>query len=122
MEDTLLQIAIFTPLLASLALLVGGINGTPAKGIAWLGFGIPFAITLWLSYHFYHAAVPPGEYMYRSILSTGMDFIGIYLHLGVNAISMPLVLLAGIVGLAAGIYAIYSNAENSASPPKNQYA
>jgi len=111
MEDTLLQIAILVPLLASLFLLAGGINGAFAKAVAWLGFAMPFAITLWLSYDFYQSAVLPGEYMYVSKFGTGLEFIGVNLHLGVNAISMPLVLLAGIVGMAAGIYAIYSNAE-----------
>jgi hypothetical protein len=40
-----------------------------------------------------------------------LDSLGIGLKLGLNGISLPLFVLAGIVGFAAGIYAIQSGAE-----------
>ncbi|MCB1123141.1 MAG: NADH-quinone oxidoreductase subunit M, partial [Verrucomicrobiae bacterium] len=44
-------------------------------------------------------------------LPTGLENLGITLYLGLNGISMPLFFMAGIVGLAAGIYAMQSGAE-----------
>jgi NADH-quinone oxidoreductase subunit M len=52
-----------------------------------------------------------GGYNFELILPTGLESIGINLHLGLNGISMPLFLLAGVVGLAAGYYSMHANAE-----------
>ena len=55
----------------------------------------------------------PKEHGYAFLreYSTGLDGLGIGLKLGVNGIAMPLFVLAGIVGFAAGLYAIHSGAE-----------
>ena len=50
-------------------------------------------------------------YAFLTQYSTGLDGLGISLKLGLNGISMPLFAMAGIVGFAAGLYAIQSQAE-----------
>ena len=60
------------------------------------------------------SAGPPKEshgYAFVTRYSTGLDGFGIGLKLGINGISLPLFVLAGVVGFAAGLYAIQSNAE-----------
>lgn len=107
----LLHVAILAPLLAAAVLLLGGrgLGAAPAKGIALAGFAIPALSALWLWVHF---AVEGGEaYAYVTSLRTGLEHWGINLTLGLNGISLPLYVLAGVVGLAAGLYALYSNAE-----------
>src|SRR5690606_5992373 len=55
----------------------------------------------------------PGEsgYAYVTDIATGLEHWGIRLTLGLNGISLPLFLLSGVVGLAAGLYALQSGAE-----------
>src|SRR6185503_14615809 len=53
-------------------------------------------------------------YAFLTRYSTGLDGaggLGISLHLGLNGISLPLFVLAGLVGFAAGLYALQSGAE-----------
>jgi NADH-quinone oxidoreductase subunit M len=105
-----LLIAILAPLCAGVALLFGGqYSTTTTRAIAAFGFGWPLIIGLLLYSLFEPSLV--GGYNFEMRLPTGLESVGIYLHLGLNGISMPLFLLAGVVGLAAGLYAMYSNAE-----------
>ncbi len=60
-------------------------------------------------YHF-----PAGlgaDYAFATQYDTGLAGLGISLKLGLNGIALPLYVLAGLVGLAAGLYAIQSQAE-----------
>jgi len=77
--------------------------------VVWIGFGLPLvaALTLWWSY----APVTPGGYDFVSQYSTGLEALGISLHLGLNGVALPLFILAAVVGLAAGLYALSSGAE-----------
>jgi NADH-quinone oxidoreductase subunit M len=50
-------------------------------------------------------------YAFYHVFDTGLSSFGIRLALGLNGISLPLFVLAGVVGLAAGLYAIQSGAE-----------
>ena len=43
--------------------------------------------------------------------ATGLDAFGISLKLGLNGVALPMFVLAAIVGLAAGLYALRSGAE-----------
>lgn len=104
----LLPLAIWLPLLAALAIGLG-LPKRYAKIAAFIGFLAPALIALWLWSQF-----PAGigaDYVFRSRFSTGLDSLGISLSLGLNGISMPLFALAGLVGLAAGLYALQSGAE-----------
>lgn len=102
--------AILAPLLTGLVLLFGsGFSQGARRSVAALGFGLPLIAAIWLYCQF--EASLTGGYNFELRLPTGLESIGIYLHLGLNAISMPLFLLAGTVGMAAGFYAMHSKAE-----------
>ena len=105
-----LLIAILGPLATGVVLLFGArFNRITLRAIAAFGFSCPLIIGLLLYSLFEPSLV--GEYNFELRLPTGLESIGIYLHLGLNGISMPLFLLAATVGFAAGLYAMYSNAE-----------
>jgi NADH-quinone oxidoreductase subunit M len=113
MNDTnsyFLLVAILAPILAGGTLLFGARFGdTTRRAVAASGFGAPLIIGLVLYGLFEPTSA--GGYNFELRLPTGLESIGIYLHLGLNGISMPLFILAGTVGFAAGLYAMYSKAE-----------
>lgn len=110
MPDYLL-LSIATPLIAALLLLVPAPLGA-RKLIAGLGFVIPAAISLlvWSQFN----AAEGASYQLTSDYDTGLRAFGISLKLGLNGIALPLYVLAGLVGLAAGLYALQSKAERPA--------
>lgn len=77
------------------------------KGFSLLGFVIPAlgALFLWSSYN---ALGEGNEYAFELSLPLGPTWLGIQMQLGLNGISAPFFLLAGIVGLAAGVYGVQS--------------
>ncbi|WP_269525976.1 complex I subunit 4 family protein [Coraliomargarita parva] len=112
MPDTnslFLLVAILAPMAAGAVLLFGSRMSTATqRAISAFGFGWPLIIGL-LLYWLFQPNV--GGYNFEMRMPTGLESIGIYLHLGLNGISMPLFMLAGVVGFAAGLYAMYSKAE-----------
>lgn len=110
MNSTLLLAAILVPLVAGVVMFYSAQAAVGFRRmIALIGFGFPLVVAAVL-----YAAFDPslaGGYNFETKLNTGLDAIGIYLHLGLNGISMPLFMLAAVVGLAAGLYAMYSKAE-----------
>lgn len=113
MNDTtsyFLLAAILAPMAAGLILLFGSrFDESTRRAIGAFGFGWPLIIGLML-YSLFEPSLA-GGYNFELRLPTGLESIGIYLHLGLNGISMPLFILAGVVGFAAGLYAMHSNAE-----------
>lgn len=104
--------AILVPLVSGVVLLFGASLSPKARGlIALFGFALPCFVSLLLAFNFDGGNA--GGYNFELKLPTGLESLGIYLHLGLNGISLPLFLLAGIVGLATGLYAIYSKAERA---------
>ncbi len=103
-----LLLAIVSPLAVALAIALGLPKRWSVK-LAYVGFALPALLALHTWWHF--PADADSSYVFTSEYSTGLDRFGIALHLGLNGISMPLFALAGIVGLAAGLYAIQSGAE-----------
>src|SRR3954463_8947403 len=104
-----LLLAIAVPL--ALALAIGlGLPKRWSVRLAYVAFAIPALVALDLWWNFGEAPKSDG-YAYLTHYSTGLDGLGIGLKLGLNGISMPLFVLAGIVGFAAGLYAIQSKAE-----------
>lgn len=104
-----LLFAILAPLVAA-AVIGLGLNERLAKGVALFGFVAPalMALHCWWNYD----ADPDSGYAWLVTYDTGLrDLLGISLKLGLNGISMPLFLMAGIVGLAAGLYALQAKAE-----------
>ncbi|HEX3731085.1 MAG TPA: NADH-quinone oxidoreductase subunit M, partial [Opitutaceae bacterium] len=107
----------FNPLLASiaapLAVALAIALGLPKRWsvrLAYVGFGLPVLCALWVGAHFGHAWKVAG-FAYYSAYDTGLSGLGIGLKLGVNGIGMPLYVMAAVVGFAAGLYAIQSQAE-----------
>lgn len=109
-NSLLLLSAIIVPLIAG-AILLGGsrFNTCTTRGLSLIGFIWPLIVGGVLFAQFDPALA--GGYNFELRLPTGLESIGIYLHLGLNGISMPLFLLSAVVGLAAGLYAMYSQAE-----------
>jgi proton-translocating NADH-quinone oxidoreductase, chain M len=107
-----LLLSIAAPLVAALLLLVPAPLGV-RKLIAGLGFAIPAAIALLLWSKF--DAANAASYQFVTKYDTGLaNAFGIALKFGLNGIALPLYVLAGIVGLAAGLYALQSKAERPA--------
>src|SRR5471030_399033 len=104
----LLQLAIATPLGAALVIALGLPKRFSTK-LAAVAFAVPAGIALWLWKEF--PAESAAKYFYSSTVDTGLSGFGINLRLGLNGISLPMFLLAAIVGLAAGLYALRSEAE-----------
>ncbi|HTJ77426.1 MAG TPA: NADH-quinone oxidoreductase subunit M [Rariglobus sp.] len=105
----LLLLSIATPLAVALVISLG-MPLRLAKGFAAAAFAVPALVALFLWSRF--ACEPLHHtYAFYKVYNTGLQGIGIHLALGLNGISLPLFVLAGVVGLAAGLYAIQSNAE-----------
>lgn len=104
----LLQLAVAAPLAAALIIACGLPKRFSTK-LAAVAFAVPLLVALWLWKEF--PAEPAGNYQYLSTIDTGLGNFGITLKLGLNGIALPLFLLAGIVGFAAGLYALRSGAE-----------
>lgn len=104
-----LLLSIATPLAVALAIALG----LPKRWSVWLayvGFAVPAILALFAWWSFAEAPKDSG-YAFLARYSTGLDGLGIGLKLGLNGIALPLFVLAGLVGLAAGLYAIQSQAE-----------
>jgi len=110
--------ASFDPLLLSIAaplavaLAIG--LGLPKRWsvlLSYVGFAVPALMGLHAWFHFGSAPKEAHGYAFLTRYSTGLDGLGIGLKLGLNGVSAPLFAMAGIVGLAAGLYAIQSQAE-----------
>lgn len=107
-----LQLSIVLPLIIGLILCITGQNKTRfIQCLSFLGFIVPCVISIWLFFSYQTAQKITYAYAYYSNFNTGLEAFGISLKLGLNGISLPLYLLAGIVGLAAGFYAMNSMAE-----------
>lgn len=108
LSEHLLLLAIATPFLVAVAIFAGLPKRYSVK-LSYLGFGVPALISLYLWRVF--PTDLGGHYAYLASYDTGLSVLGIKLTLGLNGISLPLFVLAGVVGLAAGLYAIQSGAE-----------
>lgn len=103
-----LLVSVLVPLFAA-GLLTLGLPARLGKAVAALGFLLPALLALhcW----FYFPADMGADYAFLTGYDTGLRNFGISLMLGLNGISMPLFLMAGVVGLAAGLYALQAKAE-----------
>ena len=104
-----LLLAIATPLAVAIAIACGLPKRWSIR-LAYLGFAVPALLALHVWWH-YSEQVQVHGYAFLTSYSTGLDGLGIGLKFGLNGISLPLFVLAGLVGLAAGLYAIQSTAE-----------
>ncbi len=111
MESTfsayLLPLSILVPLAAALLLfLAARLSAGWIRTVAGVAFAFPLLSAVWLTLGFSAAEAGAGGYRFVTRFSTGLDDFGIALHFGLNGIGLPLYLLAGIVGFAAGLFAI----------------
>ena len=109
--SSLVQLSIAAPIIAAFLTLWAKSWGRPAvQIISMTGFVLPalFALFLWGQYE----PETPGGYAFVSQLDTGLSLIGVSMHLGLNGVGLPLFVMASVVGLAAGLYAAQSKAEN----------
>ncbi|MDR2863553.1 MAG: NADH-quinone oxidoreductase subunit M [Puniceicoccales bacterium] len=109
-SDIILPLALAVPLVASLLLFVSGrrIPGGVVNALAGIGFLFPAVagITAWATFS------GGGGYDFLVTLPFGIKALGIALTLGLNGISLPLFVLAGLVGAAAGIQALESKVDD----------
>ena len=105
----ILLFAIVSPLALALAMALGLPQGL-AKKLAYVAFALPALAAMCAWYRFGDAA-RESSYAFLTNYDTGLTGLGISLKLGLNGISLPLFVLAGVVGLAAGLFALQSKAE-----------
>ncbi len=105
-----LLLSIAAPLAVAVAIALGVPKRVVVK-LAYVGFALPALLALHVWWYFSTAAKEAHGYAFLTNYSTGLDGFGISLKLGLNGISLPLFVLAGVVGLAAGLYALQSGAE-----------
>ncbi len=107
LNDHLLLLSVLVPLLAGLVVALAPKEA--AKPLALVGFGLPLLLALhaWR----YFPAGNGAAYAFLENYNTGLAGVGIALKLGLNGLSLPLFVMAAVVGLAAGIYAVQSTAE-----------
>ncbi len=107
----LVILAIVLPLTSALSLVVSGkLSDSAVKVCGAIGFIAPGVISLWLA-AVYVASDLGGKYAFTFLADMGLGQFGIFLHLGLNGIALPFYVLAGVVGIAAGLYAIQSKVE-----------
>jgi len=104
-----LLVSIATPLALALAIALGLPKRWSVR-LAYVAFAVPVLFALHVWWHFADTTKDHG-YAFLTHYSTGLDAYGIRLTLGLNGIALPLFILAALVGLAAGLYAIQSQAE-----------
>ena len=109
-DQSMLFCSVFIPMIASLTLLLGICKRDDlAVKIAYVGFGLPCIIGIYLFFRF----DPSIEGYNFAILfaETGLHEINVSFHLGLNGVSSPLFMMAGIVGFGAGLAAIHSGCD-----------
>ena len=109
-DSTLLLLSFLIPLFGGFTLL-GFRNLSPSiiRLVALTCFTVPLLIAVWMYFMFVDAPITDG-YRFYTEMDTGLGDFGIFLTLGLNGVSLPLFFLAGLVGLAAGIQALHSDA------------
>jgi NADH-quinone oxidoreductase subunit M len=112
LNSRLLLVSIAAPFLIGWFLIASGRLNTSGRILANLGFLLPLFTALWVSL----ASLSPesattGVFAHRETWLVGLESIGVSLSLGLDGISLPLLLLTGVVGAAAGLYALQQKVE-----------
>lgn len=110
----LILASIFGPMLAGLLIMIGGkISESFTRNFALIGFFFPAlaAVWIWMAFGVQEVIGAPSAYRFTAVYDLGLqNSLGIALRIGLNGISLPLYMLASIVGFAAGIYACFGKA------------
>lgn len=111
LNSYLVIFAIALPVIVAISLVVSGkLPDSAVKISGAIGFLVPGLISLWLA-AVYLAGGYDGAYAFPVIANLGLEEFGIRLHLGLNGLALPFYVLSGVVGMAAGFYALQSGAE-----------
>ncbi len=111
-----LPLAVIVPIVALLLMIFCSfLGGRVVRSLALAGFILPAILSICLAFYYPNFVEFSGDYAYLGMLSVGLDAWGIQLSFGLNGVSLPLFLLAAWVGLAAGLYAMQSHAEDKES-------
>lgn len=106
-----LLLTVAVPLTMAVALAISGkLPDTAVRLAGVFGFLVPGLLSVYLTAA-YLAAFPAGGYGFELRSDLGLGDFGIFFHLGLNGISVPFFLLSGIVGTAAGLYAVQVETE-----------
>jgi NADH-quinone oxidoreductase subunit M len=112
-NDKLLLSSILIPLIAAVGILMTRrVSERLTQLVTLLGFALPLMVALYLWSQFATHVVGATGYAFMGHWNTGLQGFGISLLLGLNGISLPLYVLAAIVGLAAGLYAMTAQMKN----------
>lgn len=102
-----LQFSILVPFLCGASLIAfRNTKKDTQRNTLLLGCLGPAAAAIWLFIQYFMATPTATGYYFTSQINTGLEGLGISLKLGLNGIALPLYVLAGIVGAAAGLYAL----------------
>ncbi|MCR5183525.1 MAG: NADH-quinone oxidoreductase subunit M [Opitutales bacterium] len=109
-STVLLQSAVAAPLLAGILVVLAKSAPLAArKTLAFFGFAVPFVLALALCWTFADACDPETGYAFVSDVSwLGIPSLGFWLKFGLNGVSLPLFVMAAIVGFAAGLRALWT--------------
>ncbi len=108
LDNLLLLSSLVFPFAGAVLLLLGGkrIQESGVRLVSLISLAVPVICAFILWCHFGDAEKEFG-YAFLSNYRTGLEWLGISLKLGFNGISMPLFVMAAVVGLAAGWYALF---------------
>ena len=107
----LLFSSIVVPLFLGLCILVfSKTRVVIQQSLALLGFSFPLIVGIFLLWSFQPSAENGYDYLWQVDLGL-LTVVGVSLHLGLNGVGLVLYLLAAVVGLAAGICAVWSRAK-----------
>lgn len=111
-----LPLAVVTPLVVVLLMIFCG-SWAPRfnRPLATAGFLLPTILALLLAWGYDRSTGVPGGYAYLSMVPVGLEAWGISLSFGLNGVALAMFVLAAVVGLAAGLYAIDGPAEEKDS-------
>jgi NADH-quinone oxidoreductase subunit M len=99
MQFPILSVIIFLPLAAGILILMyPAERKTEIKATALAATAISFLLSLWLFIAFPSYNLQPGKYLFEQQFNWLPNF-GISYHVGVDGLSLPMVLLTGIVGV-----------------------
>ena len=111
LHSLLVVFAIVIPLVMALGLAVSGKLPDLAVRLCGLaGFIAPGLISLWLA-AVYLSTLSGDGYAFTVLADLGLERFGIHLHLGLNGMALPFYVLAGLAGMAAGLYALQMQIE-----------
>lgn len=112
LNTRLLLVAIAAPFLIGWILLTFSRLPNAARILASIGFSLPLFVAIWHSLAALSgSAYTVSVFTHREDWDIGLAQFGIHLSLALDGIALPMLLLTGVVGAAAGYYALQQKVE-----------